>query len=116
MIYFDLMSQSSIIKTTQKIARLLESLKTSEEKAACLEAMLTPSEIAQLDKRLKVVELLEKQIPYHQISKKLKVSSATIASVNQSFSEATREVIVKKINQNQVVDNLADQFWNHLPS
>ena len=106
---------SSIKKTAQKIIHLLDSLKTEEEKEACLSALLTSSEMKQLAKRLKIVELLEKEVPYHRISKKLRVSSATIASVNQSFSLSARKVIVQKIGQNQAVDKLADQIWHRLP-
>ena len=115
MIYFDLMTRNVTHQTALQIAQLLDSLKTTEEKTACLEALLTTSEINQLAKRLKILQLLQKQLPYDQIAKKLKVSSATIASVNQSFSTETKRVIVSKLKQNQIIDRITNQIWRRLP-
>lgn len=120
MIYFDLMinslaNKSALKKAGRKISHLLENLKTTEEKTAFLIALLTPSEIEQLDKRLKIIVLLENNVPYYKISENLKVSSATIAAVNQSFSLSARKVIVEKLENNQTINKITEQLWRRLP-
>lgn len=100
----------------QKLALVLDGLKTQEEKAHALKALFTATELSSLNKRLQILQLIETGLPYTTISKKLRVSSATIATLNQQVADATREVILEKLARAEHIRQTTNKIWSKLPS
>jgi TrpR-related protein YerC/YecD len=57
------------------------SLKTEEDIEHFLEDLMTPKEILEFSKRILAAEMLQKKIPYTEITEKTGLSSTTIARV-----------------------------------
>lgn len=73
-------------KTDRKIrkafTRALVDIKSEREMERYIFDLLTPTERVMLAKRLAIAALLIEGLPYHEISERLKVSTATIGRVN----------------------------------
>lgn len=54
-------------------------LKTSNEIASFLEALLTPKEIREIPKRLQIIKLLKRGLSHRDVAEKLKVGIATVS-------------------------------------
>lgn len=53
--------------------------KTKHDMKNFFMGLLTPKEIEELSKRIKIIKLLKKNIPQQEIAKKLKVGVATVS-------------------------------------
>lgn len=60
------------------LVRVLLSMKSSEEMTNLLEGILTPKELLEIPMRLRIVRMLKKGIPQHQIAKELRIGIATV--------------------------------------
>lgn len=86
-------------------------LQTKRSVAQFLEEFLSPTEQIMLAKRLSIALLLEKNYDYREISKILRVSTATIGSVAlcYRYGNAFKEV-VKKILRDEKIE----EFWTSI--
>ena len=80
----NLMAKDIERKIWNTLVRVFREVKTSEEVEVLLNDLLTPSEKIMFSKRLAIAFLLNEGKTYSEISKKLKVSFATINQVKSS--------------------------------
>lgn len=76
------------------LAQVVADLKAQDEASIFLRDFLTPAEYLTLAKRLAIVLYLEKGRSYEEINKALKVSSATIASVQAMLEQQSEGFIL----------------------
>ena len=69
-----------------KLEKILFSLESEKDVHKFLKDLLSPKEYESLRERWKVVQLLEKKMPYREISEKLGVSTATVTRVARCLS------------------------------
>ena len=81
----------------QTLYQLLVDLKTPEEAKSFLEEVLGKSETTALAKRLAIAYFLEHNRSYENIKQNLKVSSATIATVDKARKSKGFVLALKKI-------------------
>jgi len=110
------MARVSHHQTALNLSAIARSLESAEEKLICFSALLGNKTLSLIGRKLAIIELLEQEIPYTEISRRLGVSSATIASVTQSMAPSVRQMIATKLNQEKKIDRLTDQIWNLLPN
>jgi len=103
-------------KTTQNLTAITQNLHTPEEKLICFSALLGLKTLDLIGRKLAIIELLEEETPYTEISKKIGVSSATIASVTNSMAPSVRQMITTKLAQEKRIDTLTNKLWKVLPS
>ena len=103
-------------KTTQHLTTIAQNLQTPEEKLIVFSSLLGNKTLDLISRKLAIIELLEDQVPYTEISSKLSVSSATIASVNQSMSPSVRKLISSKLGQEKKIDQITNQIWKNIPA
>jgi TrpR-related protein YerC/YecD len=87
------------------------SLKTRTEADQYISDLLTPTEKVMLSKRLAIAFLLEKGYEYREIQQLLRVSSATVSSVNTTRtlgSEGYKKLINKIIREEKITEFLED--------
>lgn len=60
------------------LVTVLLNLKNREEAEDFLKGILTPKELEEIPTRLKIVRMLKKGIPQHQIAEKLRIGIATV--------------------------------------
>ncbi|MBI4097228.1 MAG: helix-turn-helix domain-containing protein [Candidatus Levybacteria bacterium] len=58
--------------------KTLLSVKTEDEMVNFLEGILTPKELLEIPMRLKIVRMLKKGVPQHEIAKELGIGIATV--------------------------------------
>jgi TrpR-related protein YerC/YecD len=68
---------------TKALFKAVGTLKNEKEIAAFLRDLLTPAEIEEFTNRWQAVLMLEKGIPYLEISQKLGISTTTVTRCNQ---------------------------------
>lgn len=102
----------------EKEARLLEQLDTvladlhsPKETTAFLSSFLTPTERLVFAKRLAIAWLLEQGKSYGEISKQLKVSSATISSVAELSQSQGMQLALRRMELDVWTKNLQQFFF-----
>lgn len=65
-------------RDVKKLAMVFREFPSDNDLANFLTTILTVDELKQLDKRLKIIELLQTEAPHHKIAKKLGVGVATV--------------------------------------
>lgn len=102
----------------EKEARLLEQLDavltdlhSRKETTAFLSSFLTPTERLVFAKRLAIAWLLEQGKSYGEISKQLKVSSATISSVAEMSQSEGMQLALKRMELGVWTDNIRQFFF-----
>lgn len=78
--------------------QLLADFKNKQEARVFCQDFLTDSELNTLSNRLEIIKLLNQGVSYAEINKKLKVSSATIASTAQLLEKPGSKLALEKIN------------------
>lgn len=73
-------------KEAKELYKALLCLKDENEVAKFLGDLLTPAEIKEFANRWKVVQLLDKKVPYEDITKATGMSSTTIARIQKWLS------------------------------
>ncbi|OGC93086.1 hypothetical protein A2899_03960 [Candidatus Amesbacteria bacterium RIFCSPLOWO2_01_FULL_49_25] len=105
-------SKRSINDTLEKQVRgmwyqLIADTKTSGEAQLVFDELLTETETTAISKRVAVAYWLSKKRSYENIKQNLKVSSATIASVQQGMDRAGWKLALRRV--------MADEWatkWN----
>lgn len=99
-------SEKNINKSLQKeivaiFYQLVADIKNPEEVKVFLEDLLSKVEVEAIAKRLAIAQYLDKNRSYQNIKDNLKVSSATIASVDKSRKSPGYKLALKKIEADQ---------------
>jgi len=69
------------------ISTTIKNLKSDNDLNNFLIGILTPEEVDQMIKRIKIVQMLKKGIPQHQIAEKLGVGIATVTRGSRMLKE-----------------------------
>jgi len=69
-------------KIRKALGESLARISSESEMERYIFDLFTPTERIMLAKRLAIAALLVKELPYHEISEKLRVSTSTVARVN----------------------------------
>lgn len=88
---------SKMQKSTNTLFQLLADLKNKSQIELFLKDFLSKSELATLNNRLAIINLLNQGKSYAEINKTLKVSSATIASTAQLLEKRGNKLALEKI-------------------
>lgn len=83
----------NITSDFKKLVKLLASITSEEEMENLLIGLLTPKEREELPIRIKIIQLLKKGIPQHQIAEKLGVGVATVTRGAKEIRTGTFKVI-----------------------
>jgi len=110
------MARVSHQQTTQNLALIADNLHSPEERHICFSALLGGKTLDLISRKLAIIELLEQELPYSQISKRLGVSSATIALVTQTIAPSVRQMISSKLHTERKIDQITNQIWKVLPN
>jgi uncharacterized protein YerC len=79
------------------LVRLLQDIKNEKELSLFLTDFLNPTELVSFSKRLAIAYWLQKGRSYENIRQNLKVSSATIATVQATLKKPGIKLALKKI-------------------
>ncbi len=69
------------------LSSILVNIQSHKEMVCFLNALLTPKELETLDKRIKIIKMLKKGIPHHQIAEKLSVGVATVTRGSKELQQ-----------------------------
>lgn len=111
-------SKRTINKTVEKqifgiFFQVISDLKDPEEVRVFLEDILGKAELTALAKRLAIAHYLDKGRSYQNIRETLKVSSATIASVDKMIKKSAGfRLALKKIEADQWAEKWAGKIEN----
>ncbi|HSD98853.1 MAG TPA: YerC/YecD family TrpR-related protein [Patescibacteria group bacterium] len=94
---------------TKELLKAVLLLKTEDEAKRFLRDLLTEAEIKEFANRWKVVRLLDKKIPYEQITKQTGMSSTTIARIAKWLhgTFGGYKLMLKRINKSKKVSHHA---------
>jgi len=96
---------------TQTLYQLIADLKHPDEAKDFLDAFLSPSEQLALLKRVSIAYYLKKGRGYKNIKNNLKVSSATIAGIQELLeTHKGAQVVLKKIEADQWADQWSQKI------
>jgi TrpR-related protein YerC/YecD len=92
-----------IDRTTKKLFKAILALKTEDECKKFLRDLLTEAEIKEFANRWKVAQMLDKKIPYEDISTETGMSSTTIARISKWLTNGMGgyKFMLKRINNKQ---------------
>lgn len=90
--------------------QLVSDLKTPEEAAMLFEDLLSETERQVVAKRLAIGLFLDKGRSYENIKNTLKVSSATIASVQESMGNPGMQLALNKVKAEAWADEWAEKI------
>lgn len=97
------------------ICQLVVDTKSTDEADEFFSALLTESEYETFSKRLAIAYWLKKGRSYENIKTNLKVSSATIASVNEMMKKKGIQNALKKIEAEEWANQWSDRIKKFLP-
>ncbi len=60
------------------LASVVSRIKTQKELVNFFNGLLTPKEISEFSRRIKIIQLLKRRVAQHQIAKQLRVGVATV--------------------------------------
>jgi uncharacterized protein YerC len=95
--------------------QLLTDLTKPQETSLFLQDFLTESEVEAFSKRLAVAYYLKKGRSYSNIKQNLKVSSATIASVQEGIEKPGIKLAIKKLEADEWANVWAAKIGKILP-
>ena len=95
--------------------QLIVDLKSASEAQDFFKDFLTPSELETYSKRLAVAYWLKKGRSYQNIKQNLKVSSATIASVQEILNKKGLQLALKKMEAEEWANVWAERIHKILP-
>lgn len=99
--------KSQVIKT---LAQTIADLRDLDESDKFLQDFLTESEYEAFAKRLAIAYWLKKGRSYNNIKQNLKVSSATIASVQSMMDKAGFKLALKKIEAEEWANQWSEKI------
>ena len=91
----------------QALLQMIADVRTSEEANILISDLLTETEQLAVAKRLAIALLLTKGKSYKEIKQNLKVSSATVAKVQESLSQKGIKLALDKIKADEWAGNWA---------
>ncbi|HAU99302.1 MAG: hypothetical protein UX04_C0002G0185 [Microgenomates group bacterium GW2011_GWF2_45_18] len=97
-------------KNPSVLSHFLSELKSQQELSAFLDVFLSHDELEMFSKRLQIAHLLNDDVSYTQIQKKLQVSPATIAAIAKKMEKKAMKVAIEKIK----ISHWADQMSGNL--
>ncbi|MBQ9911286.1 MAG: helix-turn-helix domain-containing protein [Lachnospiraceae bacterium] len=88
---------------TDRLAKAVASLKSTEECYAFLEDLCTIKELQEMSQRLEVARLLDKGMSYQKISENTNASSTTISRVKRclDYGSGGYEKALKALNEDE---------------
>jgi len=92
------------------VYQLLADLKNSKEVKLFLNSFLTETELLALAKRVAIAYYLKHDRTYENIKQNLKVSSATIASIDQKRKSEGYKLALKKIEAEEWAEEWAEKI------
>lgn len=94
-------------KKTKQLFKAILTLQTENECRRFLRDLLTEAEIKEFANRWMVTQMLDKKIPYEDITKETNMSSTTIARINKWLTNGTGgyKLMLKKLNTKQNRNN-----------
>jgi uncharacterized protein YerC len=90
--------------------QLVADLRSTDETGKVLNELLSDTERVAITKRLGIAVFLDKGWSYDKIKETLKVSSATIASIQDRMGSPGFTLAIEKIRVNVMADSLADKL------
>lgn len=108
-------SKKRLNKTIEKqiysvFYQLLSDIKSADEARVIMQDMLTETERQVLAKRLAIAIFLDKGRSYENIRSTLKVSSATIANVQETIANAGTQLALQKVKAEAWADEWAGKI------
>lgn len=94
------------------LCQLFVDVSTPEEADLIIKTLLSETERVAVMKRVGIAMLLQEHKPYEYIKDQVKVSSATIATVQSQMSQRGMKTVLEKIH----VTLLADQWTSRISS
>jgi uncharacterized protein YerC len=94
----------------QALCRLVADIRSSEEADVVLRELLSETERVAIMKRLGIAVLLHKHVSYEKIKKTIKVSSATIASIQEQMGRNGLVTAIEKVTVNELAEERADKI------
>lgn len=91
----------------QALLRMIADVRTPEEANTLISDLLTETEQLAIAKRLAIALFLTQGKSYEEIKQSLKVSSATVAKVQESIGQAGIKLALNKIKTDKWADNWA---------
>ena len=95
--------------------QLITDLRSNEDVRIVLDVLLSETERIAITKRLGIAVFLDKGWSYDKIKQNLKVSSATIASIQERMGSPGLKAAVEKIQVNIMADSLAEKLFKMFP-
>ena len=92
------------------LVQLVTDLRSTEDTERVLTELLSETERVAIMKRLGIAVFLDKGWSYDKIKHHLKVSSATIASIQERMGSPGLKAAVEKIEVNIMADSLAEKL------
>lgn len=90
--------------------QLVVDIKSREEAAQVLGSLLSETEMVAITKRLAVGYWLEKKRSYENIKENLRVSSATIAAIQQESKKAGWKLAMQKVMADEWASKMEDKI------
>jgi uncharacterized protein YerC len=108
-------SKKHLNKTIEKqiysiLYQLIVDIKNTEESTKLLADVLSPTELEVIAKRVAIAIFLDKGRSYENIKNTLKVSSATIASVQETMGNPGIQLALQKIKAEEWADQWAGKI------
>jgi len=100
----------------QTLAQALADISSPTEASTFLSDFLTPSELETLGKRLAIAYWLKKGRSYENIKENLKVSSATIASVQSLLETPGFKLVLEKVEAEEWANQWATRIKKFVSS
>lgn len=92
------------------LPQLLADLRNPTDTKTFLNSFLSEKELEVFSKRLAIIYWLKKGRSYHTIKNEIKVSSATIASIQDTLHRPGIELAVKILEANEWASKLSDRL------
>lgn len=96
------------------LCRLVADIHSPEEADSVLRELLSETERVAIMKRLGIAALLEKHVSYDKIRKMLRVSSATIASIQEQMGRKGLVTAIEKVTVNELAEARAEKIIRFL--
>jgi TrpR family trp operon transcriptional repressor len=77
----------------REFVKALQAMDTTEKMMNFLEGILTPKELLEIPTRLKIVKMLKKGIPQHQIAEELGIGIATVTRGSKEIQKGNFKYI-----------------------
>jgi len=97
---------------------IVTSLRTKKQTIGFLMGLLSPSEILMLARRVQIAQMLLEGMSYKEISKKIKVSETTVATVSRWLYDEDNQIFKRQIEKNYAKDKKlkTKKYYNNVLS